>query len=40
LVRQEGMGGYAGKAGIEVVGECIGAAKARVRELSEKLYGQ
>jgi len=39
LVRQEGLGGYAGKTGIEVLGECIGAAKARVRELSGQLYG-
>ena len=38
LIRQEGMGGYAGKSGMEVVGECLGAAKSRVRELSAKLY--
>lgn len=33
LVRQTGLGGYAGKAGMEVLGECIGEAKRRVKEL-------
>lgn len=37
-ILQYGVGGSQGKAGIEVVGECIGVARARVRELSRILY--
>jgi exosome complex component RRP43 len=38
LIRQTGLGGYAGKTGFEVLGECIGESKNRIKELGKVLY--